>query len=94
MYQTATGAAVAIPERMDGLQLGMGNRGLCNDRDVVEVHKLYEIIQQLIYVRLGRRDERRVSGANPTTSDPVLLCTDDARITFFSRAVQQRLVDI
>ena len=87
MYQTAASAAVAIPERMDDLQLGMGSSCLCNGRDVVEVHKPYEIIQQLIDVLGRRRDERRVSRANPPTPDPVLLCTGHARITFFSRAV-------
>ena len=65
MYQATTGAAIAITERVDCLKLGMGNRGLRNSRDVVEVHKPDEIIQQRLYVLGRRRDERRISWAKP-----------------------------
>jgi hypothetical protein len=94
VYQAATGPAVAVAEWVDGLKLGVGDRGLRNSRNVVEVNKLDEIIEQFLYVRLGRRDERRISRAYPATSDPVLLCTDRACIAFFRSAFQQRLMDI
>ena len=94
MYQATTGAAIAVTERVDCLKLGVGNRGLRNRRDVIEVHKPDEIIQQRLYVLGRRRDERRISWAKPSTSDPVLLYTDQACIALFRSALQERLVDI
>ncbi len=94
MYQATTRATIAITERVDCLKLGVGNRCLRNRRDVIEVHKPGEVIQQRLYVLGRRRDERRISWAKPWTSDPVLLYTDHACIVLFGSALQERLVDI
>jgi hypothetical protein len=37
--EAPSGAAVAVAERMDGLELGVGHRGLGDAWQIVEVHE-------------------------------------------------------
>ena len=44
MHECAPGAAVAVNERVDGLELGMGDRGVGDDREVVSTQERDKVV--------------------------------------------------
>ncbi|MGB2711936.1 MAG: hypothetical protein WBC33_10500 [Conexibacter sp.] len=67
MDEATSGAAVAVGERMDRLELRMGDRRLQRDRQVVAVKERGEVVEQLVDVLRRRRDE---GGAGRADADP------------------------
>ncbi len=94
MDEAAPGAAVAVTEGVDGLELGVRDRSLRDGRKVVEVHERDEVIEQARHA-LGRgRDERGVVWARASPADPVLVRAHDSCKALLGRAFEQRAVDV
>ena len=94
MDQTSARSAVAVAERVDGLELRVRYRRLGHSRQVGEVDESDEVVQQPGDAILGRRHERGVRGTDPSAPDPVLLLADDAGVPLLARLVEQRPMDV
>ncbi len=92
--EAASGAAVAVTEGVDGLELGVRDRGLRDGGQVVEVHERDEVVEQARHAIRRWRDERRVAWARASAADPVLLRPHDSGESGFGRALEQRPVDV
>ena len=79
-HQEAADAAVAVQERMQGLELNMEQARLDQGRQArgVLVHEALEGVEASLQLRHGRRYEESVSRPGPT--DPVLRAAEFARV--------------
>ena len=73
------GAAVAVVERVDGLELGVGDGGLDQRWEMVAVAELAQVGEELRHVLGRRRDEVGAAGVVVVAADPVLHVADSVR---------------
>ena len=66
---------VAVRERMDGLELRMGDRGLCEHRQVCPSRELHEVVDQLGHRLMVRWHEVCLVRTERGSADPDLLLT-------------------
>ena len=72
MDEGAADAAVPVRERVDGLELRVGDRGLDDGREVRPVHERDQVVHEALHV-LGRgRDEVGAAGVVGVPANPVL----------------------
>lgn len=82
MDERSSSAAVAIDEGVDGLELGVGQRGPRNGRQRVVVSEGDEIVEQRGDHLRWERDDDGGAWVVVTTTDPVLLRADLAAMDF------------
>ena len=77
--ETPSDSAVAIRERVNGLELRVGDRGLSDRGDILALDELAEVDEQRAHPLFRRRDKfgskRRVVAA----ADPALFRSDPSR---------------
>ena len=71
-------SSVSIGERMDGLELGVGDGGLGQNRYVVAIDEREQVVDRTRDVVVARRDEQRVVRAVIAPTDPHWFLTPTA----------------
>ena len=72
MDQAAPDASIAVDERVDRLELCVGDGGLSHGRQVITIDKVDEVRHQRWNMVFRRRDIARIRRVVPATADPVL----------------------
>jgi hypothetical protein len=70
--QPAAGPPVAVGERVNRLELGMGESSLCHGRQRIAVAEGAQICEQVLHKFRWRRHERCRAGVVGAAADPVL----------------------
>jgi hypothetical protein len=78
VQERARSAAVAVGERVDGLELDVGQRSVGEGRQVVAVHETHEISHQSGHLGGGRWHVVRVTRVERRTTHPDLLLAPGA----------------
>jgi len=92
--EAAAGTAVAVGERVDRLELGVGQRGLQRGREVVAVHEPGEAVEQPVDLVRRRGDEGAAVRVVVVAADPVLGGARDARDVRVAGLLHQRAVHV
>lgn len=94
MDEAASGASVAVAERVDGLELGVSHRGLGDGWQIVEVHERDEIFEEIADAALRRGDEGGVDGTQPSSTDPILVAANDTCTSLFGGSFEESAMDV
>lgn len=89
MDQRTAGAAVAIGKRVDRRELGVCERCLGKDGNVIAVDEADQVLNCCGHPLVARRDEHRVMGAGVTAADPHLLVSPSPGDIRLGRAEQR-----
>ena len=93
MHQRPAGATVAVGERVDGLELGVGDGGLGEGRVDVVVDVGDEVVEEPGDLVGWRGDEAGATRVVGTATDPVLDLADNSTELWGRRAVHEGAVD-
>ncbi len=93
MDKCAPGAAVAIDEGVNRLELGVGNGGLGHGRQCVVVDERTQVLEQPRNMIRWRRYERGSAGVEAAAADPVLHGSDLPGVLVQAGAGEKSLVD-
>jgi hypothetical protein len=92
--QCSTDSAVPVCKRMDVLELGVSDGGLCDRCQVIASDELAEVLEQGTHVLVRRRNVRGSDRVVVVSADPVLSFADQPGDLGILGESQQRPVDV
>ena len=95
MHQCSSGTSVPVREGMDGFELGVRQRGVCKNRQIISFDELDQIIDRLgntvvMWWNEERQVRPQVPAANPNSKIPNPKSPPSAFHSFLSNAYLSR----
>ncbi len=94
MDERAADTAVTVRERVDRLELCVGDRRLDDGREVAAVHERDQIVHEVLHVLWRGRNEVGAAGVVGVPADPVLVLAEPAGDLWRGRREHQVAVDL